>query len=102
MNDLIKKLIERKIFKKGTMVDAPVTKYHMGSPIIVNKTLRIASIEDTYCVADEEFEIEAEVPMLKIPYNKISKIDGMDPQELAAVYGLAPKTARFKRKKSDK
>jgi len=28
-------------------------------------------------------------------------VDGMDPKDLAAVYGLAPKTARFKRKKSD-
>ena len=41
MTDIIKKLIERKIFKEGTLVDAPVTKYYMGSPIIINKTLRI-------------------------------------------------------------
>jgi hypothetical protein len=29
-------------------------------------------------------------------------IDGMEPQELAAVYGLAPRTERFKVKKDDK
>jgi hypothetical protein len=40
--------------------------------------------------------------MLKIPYNKITLIDGMEPQELAAVYGLASKTERFKRKDLDK
>jgi len=29
-------------------------------------------------------------------------IDGMEPQELAAVYGLVPRTERFKVKKDDK
>ena len=32
-------------------------------------------------------------------YNAIQTIDGMDPIELAAVYGLVPKTARFKKRK---
>jgi hypothetical protein len=102
MTEIIKKLIERNIFKVGTLVDAPVRKMYMGDPVMLSKTLRVAEIKDDHCVADEEYEIEAEIPMLKIPYNKITLIDGMEPQELAAVYGLAPKTERFKRKDSDK
>ena len=102
MTEIIKKLIDRNIFKEGTLVDAPVRKMHMGDPVILTKTLRVAELHDDHCVADEEYEIEAETPMLKIPYNNITLIDGMDPQELAAVYGLAPKTARFKRKDLDK
>ena len=102
MTEIIKKLIDKNIFKPGTLVDAPVRKMHMGDPVILNKTLRVAEVKDTYCIADEEYEIEAETPMLKIPYDKIISIDGMEPQELAAVYGLAPKTARFRRKDLDK
>jgi hypothetical protein len=102
MTEIIKKLIDRKIFKEGTLVDAPVTKYHMGTPIILNKTLRIKELKEDHCIADEEYEIEAEVPFRKIYYRDITMIDGMEPQELAAVYGLAPKTARFKRKDLDK
>lgn len=102
MTEIIKKLIDRKIFKEGTLVDAPVRKMHMGDPIILTKTLRVKTVAQDHCIADEEYEIEAETPMLKIMYKDITVIDGMDPQELAAVYGLAPKTERFKRKDLDK
>lgn len=101
MRELIQKLISKNIFKQGTMIDANITKSHFGSPLILQKTLRVKKIEKNYCIADEEFEIEAETPFLKINYNNILLVDGMDPQELAAVYGLAPKTARFKRKQSN-
>jgi len=102
MTEIIKKLIDKKIFKVGTLVDAPVRKMYMGDPVILSKTLRVAEIKDDHCIADEEYEIEPEAPMLKIPYSKITLIDGMEPQELAAVYGLASKTERFKRKDLDK
>jgi hypothetical protein len=102
MTEIIKKLIDRKIFKEGTLVDAPVTKYYMGSPVILTKTLRIKEVAEDHCIADEEYEIEAEVPFRKIYYRDITLIDGMEPQELAAVYGLAPRTERFKRKDLDK
>ena len=36
---------------------------------------------------------------MQIFFNKIETIDGMDPIELAAVYGIAPKTERFKKRK---
>ena len=102
MTEIIKKLIDRQIFKSGTLIDAPVTKYYMGSPVILTKTLRIKEVAEDHCIADEEYEIEAEVPFRKIYFRDITLIDGMEPQELAAVYGLAPKTARFRRKDLDK
>ena len=37
----------------------------------------------------------------KIRYMNILTIDGQEPNELAAVYGLGPKTARFKRRKAE-
>jgi hypothetical protein len=102
MTEIIKKLIDRQIFKTGTLIDAPVTKYYMGSPVILTKTLRIKEVAEDHCIADEEYEIEAEVPFRKIYFRDITLIDGMEPQELAAVYGLAPRTERFKRKDLDK
>jgi len=102
MTEIIKKLIDKQIFKTGTLIDAPVTKYYMGSPVILTKTLRIKEVAEDHCIADEEYEIEAEVPFRKIYFRDITLIDGMEPQELAAVYGLAPRTERFKRKDLDK
>lgn len=102
MTEIIKKLIDRQIFKTGTLIDAPVTKYYMGSPVILTKTLRIKEVAEDHCIADEEYEIEAEVPFRKIYFRDITLIDGMEPQELAAVHGLAPRTERFKRKDLDK
>jgi hypothetical protein len=102
MTEIIKKLIDKKIFKIGTLVDAPVIKYHMGTPMTLTKTLRIKQVNEDHCVADEEYEIEADVPLRKIYFHDIIMIDGMEPQELAAVYGLSPRTERFKVKKDDK
>jgi len=102
MIEIIKKLIDKQIFKAGTLVDAPVTKHHMGSPVILTKTLRIKEVNADHCIADEEYEIEANVPYRKIYFRDITMIDGMEPQELAAVYGLVPRTGRVKVKKDDK
>ena len=99
MKEIIKKLIERKIVREDTLIEAEITKSFMGSPVRKQVTLRIKQLADDYCLADEEGALEYDVPMRKIAYNSIRIIDGMDPTELAAVYGLAPKTARFKRRK---
>jgi hypothetical protein len=99
MKEIIKKLIERKIVREDTLIEAEITKSFMGSPVRKQVTLRIKQLADDYCLADEEGALEYTVPMRKIAYDSIKIIDGMDPSELAAVYGLAPKTARFKRRK---
>ena len=102
MKDTIQKLIDRKIFQVGTLVDAPVKTWQMGQPFYTSKTLRVKEVHRNYCVADEEFNIKPEDMIEKISYDTISKVDGMDPLDLAAVYHLVPKTARFQKKKTDK
>jgi len=99
MKEIIQKLVERKIFREDTLIEAEITKSFMGSPVTKEVVLRVKELADTYCYADEEGALEYNVPMRKIQYESIKTIDGMDPTELAAVYGLAPKTARFKRRK---
>jgi len=99
MNELVKKLIEKKIFKKDTLIEAVITKSFMGSPVKKQVTLRVKQTAQDHCLADEQGALEYNVPLRKIKYQDIKIIDGMDPVELAAVYGLAPKTARFKKQK---
>ena len=99
MIDIITKLKDKKIFKIDSLIEAEVTKSFMGSPVNKKITLRVKHLFDTYCLADEEKSLDYKVPMRKIKYEKIKLIDGMLPVELAAVYGLAPKTERFKTRK---
>jgi hypothetical protein len=99
MNELIKNLIKKYIFKKDTLIEAVITKSFMGSPIKKQVTLRVKQLAEDHCLADEQGALEYNVPLRKIKYQDIKIIDGMDPVELAAVYGLAPKTARFKKQK---
>ena len=99
MNEFVKKLIEKKIFKKDTLIEAVITKSFMGSPVKKQVTLRVKQIAEDHCLADEQGALEYNVPLRKIRYQYIKMIDGMNPVELAAVYGLVPKTARFKKQK---
>ena len=99
MNELIKNLIKKDIFKKDTLIEAVITKSFMGSPVKKQVTLKVKQLAEDFCLADEQGALEYNVPLRKIKYQDIKIIDGMDPVELAAVYGLAPKTARFKKQK---
>jgi len=99
MQETIKKLIDKKIIKEETMIEAQITKSFMGSPVHKMVVLKVKQICDGYFLADEQEALEYNPPMRKIQFKNIVKVDGMDPLELAAVYGLSPKTARFYRKK---
>ena len=52
-----------------------------------------------HCDICEEYK-EADGKAYKIRYLDITTIDGMIPNELAAVYGLGPKTERFGKRKN--
>ncbi len=97
--DAIKKLKEHKIFKPNSIVVSTITKDWMGSPVQVKAHLIVKKInaEDVIC---EEYK-EADGKAYKIKFLDITTIDGQEPNELAAVYGLAPKTERFKRRKTE-
>ena len=91
----IKKLKEHNIFKIDSIIQSTIAKDWMGSPVSVKAHLIVKKInnEDVIC---EEYK-EANGKAHKIKFMDITTIDGMNPDELAAVYGLGPKTERFKK-----
>ena len=97
--DAIKKLQENKIFKINSIIQSTITKNWMGSPVHVKEHLIVKKInaEDVIC---EEYK-EADGKAYKIKFLDITTIDGQEPNELAAVYGLGPKTERFKKRKAE-
>jgi hypothetical protein len=99
MKDIILKLKDKNIFKIDSLIESEITKSFMGSPVLKKVVLRVKQFDGTNCLADEENALEANVPLRKIAFDKITSIDGMNPAELAAVYGIAPKTERFKKRK---
>ena len=70
MEDIIKKLKERKIFKEDSLITADITKSFMGSPVIKKVILRVKQLDDDYCLADEDNALEVNVPLRKIFFNK--------------------------------
>ena len=98
--EIIKKLKDNKIFKEKSIVKSTIEKAWMGSPVEVEAHLIVNTLKDNYCICEEY--LEATKKTYKIRYIDITTIDGMEPQELAAVYGLAPKTERFYKRKTNK
>lgn len=97
--DAIKKLKNNKIFGEDTIVESVVKKSLWGSPVYKNALLRVKQVNDNDCICEELGEADGIAH--KIKYVNILTVDGQEPNELAAVYGLGPKTARFKRRKSE-
>ena len=96
--NVIQKLKDHKIFKENSLIESTIEKSWMGSPITVKGTLIVKKLNIDDCVC-EEYQ-SASDKIYKIRYFNIMTIDGMKPQELAAVYNLAPKTERFKKHKN--
>ena len=96
--DAIKKLKEHKIFKPNSIVLSTIEKAWMGEPIHVKAHLIVKQLRENDCICEEYSESNKK--LYKIRYIDITTIDGMDPQELAAVYGLVPKTERFGKRKN--
>ena len=97
--EIIKKLQDKQIFKENSLVESVITKDWMGSPVQLKSILIVKKLEKNYCTCEEYRESDKK--LYKIRYIDITTIDGMQPQELAAVYGLAPKTQRFKSRRTD-
>ena len=94
----IKKLQENKIFGPDSIIETYLEKQLWGTPTYKKSFLKVKQINNKDCVCEEVGEANAKAH--KIKYVNILTIDGQEPNELAAVYGLGPKTARFKRRKS--
>ena len=97
--EAIKKLRDKKIFNDQSIVESMITKNWMGSPVIKRSLLRVRKVRDDHCLCEELGEADGKA--YKIKYINILTVDGQEPNELAAVYGLGPKTARFKRRKAE-
>ena len=97
--EAIKKLRDKKIFNDQSIVESMITKNWMGSPVIKRSLLRVRKVRDDHCLCEELGEADGKA--YKIKYINILTVDGQEPNELAAVYGLGPKTARFKRKNTE-
>ena len=95
---VIKKLKNANIFKNNSLIKTVITKEWMGSPVNVDSVLIVKELKNNHCICEEYNEASGKAH--KIKYIDITSIDGMDPLELAAVYGLAPKTERFKKRRS--
>ena len=97
--EAIKNLRDKKIFNDQSIVESMIQKNWMGSPVIKRSLLRVKKINEDDCVCEELGEADGRA--YKIKYVNILTVDGQEPNELAAVYGLGPKTARFKRRKDE-
>lgn len=97
--EAIRKLRDKKIFGNQSIVESEVVKSWMGSPVIKKAFLRVKETANDYCICEEVGEADGKAH--KIKYINITTIDGQEPNELAAVYGLGPKTERFKRRRSE-
>ena len=97
--EAIKKLRDKKIFNDQSIVESMIQKNWMGSPVIKRSLLRVKKINEDDCVCEALGEADGRA--YKIKYVNILTVDGQEPNELAAVYGLGPKTARFKRKNTE-
>ena len=97
--EAIKKLRDKKIFNDQSIVESMIQKTWMGSPVIKRSLLRVRKVREDDCICEELGESDGK--SYKIKYINILTMDGQEPNELAAVYGLGPKTARFKRKNTE-
>ena len=97
--EAIKKLRDKKIFNDQSIVESMINKHWFGEPVIKRSLLRVKQINVDDCVCEELGEADGKA--YKIKYINILTVDGQEPNELAAVYGLGPKTARFKRKNTE-
>ena len=96
--DTIKKLKNNKIFKIDSIVESTIMKSWMGAPVEKKAYLIVKKLQNNDCICEEYNESDG--ISHKIRYLDITTIDGMDPKELAAVYGLAPKTERFNKRRN--
>lgn len=97
--EAIKKLKDGKIFGKDSIVETYIEKSLWGSPVYKRSLLKVKEANETECVCEELGQADGKAH--KIKYINILTVDGQEPNELAAVYGLGPKTARFKKPKDE-
>ena len=84
--EAIKKLRDKKIFNDQSIVESMIQKNWFGEQVIKRSLLRVKQINEDNCVCEELGESDGKA--YKIKYINILTVDGQEPNELAAVYGL--------------
>ena len=97
--EAIKKLKDNKIFGTDSIVESVIQKDLWGTPVPKKRFLKVTTAYENECMCEEVGEADGKAH--KIKYINILTVDGQEPNELAAVYGLGPKTARFKSRKAE-
>ena len=97
--EAIKKLRNKNIFNDQSIVESMIKGNWMGDAVIKKAHLRVKQVREDDCICEELGSADGKA--YKIKYINILTVDGQEPNELAAVYGLGPKTARFKRRKAE-
>lgn len=97
--EAIKKLRDKKIFNDQSIVESKIKGNWMGDAMIKRAHLRVKKVNEDDCICEELGSADGKA--YKIKFANIITVDGQEPNELAAVYGLGPKTARFKRRKAE-
>jgi hypothetical protein len=97
--EAIKRLRDKNIFNDQSIVESMIKGNWMGDAMIKRAQLRVKQVNDDHCICEELGSADGKA--YKIKYINIITVDGQEPNELAAVYGLGPKTARFKRRKAE-
>ena len=97
--EAIKKLRDANIFNDQSIIESTIMKNWMGDKVRKQVQLRVRHAGEDHCVCEELGSADGKA--YKIKYVNIITVDGQEPNELAAVYGLGPKTARFKRRKAE-
>ena len=97
--EAIKKLRDKKIFNDQSIVESMIKGNWMGDAMIKRAHLRVKKVNEDDCICEELGSADGKA--YKIKFANIITVDGQEPNELAAVYGFGPKTARFKRRKAE-
>jgi len=97
--EAIKKLRDKNIFNDQSIVESMIQGNWMGDAMIKKAHLRVKKVNENDCICEELGSADGKA--YKSKYVNILTVDGQEPNELAAVYGLGPKTARFKRRKAE-
>ncbi|HAF77499.1 MAG TPA: hypothetical protein DCG42_09280 [Maribacter sp.] len=97
--EAIKKLQAGKIFGPDSIIETYIEKSLWGTPTYKKSFLKVKKLDGNQCICEEVGEADGKAH--KIRYLDILTVDGQEPNELAAVYGLGPKTARFKKRSTE-
>ena len=96
--EAIKKLRDKNIFNDQSIVESMIQKTWMGSPVIKRSLLESKKVREDDCVCEELGEVRWQRHTRSSTSTYLT-VDGQEPNELAAVYGLGSKNSKIQKEK---